>query len=133
LGVVRRHLSASCVVRPPPADFFWIFFGSVLRIVNEKVGVIEEFCVSQILPGDIPVAGCQHARVRFVITGIHQRCAVDLQAVTKRKRWMIQITCGDFDIIDREGAFGRRTLFNRFPVSVGGLQRHRPRLPHPEE
>jgi len=54
----------------PPADLGWILFGSVLRVVDEKIGAIDEFGVSQILPGDIRVAGCQHARVGFVVTGI---------------------------------------------------------------
>jgi hypothetical protein len=54
----------------PPADLGRILFGSVLRVVDEKVRTIDEFGVSQIFPGDLPMAGCQHARVRFVVTGI---------------------------------------------------------------
>ena len=72
-----------------PADLGRILFGSILRVVDEKIGAIDEFGVSQILPGDIRVAGCQHARVGFVVTGIHHCYPVGLQPITERERWMI--------------------------------------------
>jgi hypothetical protein len=45
-----------------PADLGRILFGSVLRIVDEKICAIDEFGVPQILPSDFPMTGCQHAR-----------------------------------------------------------------------
>jgi hypothetical protein len=95
-----------------PADLGWIFFGSVLRVVDEEIRAIDEFGVSQILPGDIPLAGCQHARVGFVVTGIHHRYPVGLQPITERERWMIQIVGGDFDIVDIEGALNEVVIAN---------------------
>src|SRR6266571_2556742 len=96
----------------PPADLGRILFGSVLRVVDEKVGATDEFGVSQILPGDFPVAGCRHARVRFVVTCIHHRYPVGLQPITERERWMIQIAGGDFDIVDIEGALNEVVIAN---------------------
>jgi hypothetical protein len=57
--------------------------------VDEKVGAIDKFGVSQVLPGDLSLTGGQHARVRFVVTGIYHGYPVGLQAIPKRKRWMI--------------------------------------------
>src|SRR6266853_4582869 len=96
----------------PPADLGRILFGSVLRVVDEKVGATDEFGVSQILPSDFPVAGCHHARVGLVVTGIHHRYPVGLQPITKRERWMIQIMGGDFDIVDIEGALNEVVIAN---------------------
>src|SRR5205807_4598356 len=96
-----------------PADLGRILFGSELRVVDEKIRAIDEFGVSQILPSDFPVAGCQHARVGFVVTGIHHRYPVGLQTITERERWMIQIVGGDFDIVDIEGALNEVMISNR--------------------
>src|SRR6266446_2950378 len=96
----------------PPADLGRILFGSVLRVVDEKVGATEEFGVSQILPSDFPVAGCRAARVGLVVTGIHHRYSVGLQPITERERWMIQIMGGDFDIVDVEGALNEVMIAN---------------------
>src|SRR5436190_8178292 len=95
-----------------PADLGRVLFGSVLRVVNEKVGAIDEFGVSQILPSNPPVAGCQYARVRFVVTGIHHRYAVSLQPITERERGMIEIVGGDFNIVDIEGALDEIVIAN---------------------
>jgi hypothetical protein len=43
--------------------------------------------------------------VRFVVTGIHDRYTVGLQSITKRERRMVQIACGDFNILDFKGPF----------------------------
>src|SRR5436189_6375897 len=96
----------------PPADLGRILFGSVLRVVDEKVGATEEFGVSQILPSDFPVAGCRAARVGLVVTRIHHRYSVGLQPITERDRWMIQIAGGDFDIVDIEGALDEVVIAN---------------------
>src|SRR5215831_17500227 len=85
-----------------PADLGRILFGSVLRIVDQKVGVIDELSVPQILADDLPVASCQCARVRFVITSIHYRYPIRFQPITECERWMIQILGGDLDIVDFE-------------------------------
>jgi hypothetical protein len=37
-----------------PADLGRILFGSVLRVVDKKVGVVDELGVSQILSDDLP-------------------------------------------------------------------------------
>src|SRR5260370_35154274 len=103
-----------------PADLGRILFGSVLRVMDEKIGAIDEFGVSQILPGDIPVAGCQHARVGFVVTGIHHRYPGGLQPITERERWMIQIVSGDLDIVDIEGALNEVVIANLGSALIEG-------------
>src|SRR6266481_5807178 len=103
----------------PPADLGRILFGSVLRVVDEKVGATEEFGVSQILPSDFPVAGCRAARVGLVVTGIHHRYYVGLQPITERERWMIQIVGGDFDIVDIEGALDEVVIANLGSALIG--------------
>src|SRR5258708_38495034 len=74
-----------------PADLGRILFGSVLRAMGEKIGAIDEFGASQILPGDIPVAACQHAREGSVVTGIHHPYPGGLHTITEPDSWMIQI------------------------------------------
>src|SRR5260370_35678001 len=74
-----------------PADLGRILLGSELRVVDEKIRAIDEFGVSQILPSDFPVAGCQHARVGFVVTSIHTRYPAGLQPLTERERRMIRL------------------------------------------
>jgi len=44
-----------------PADPLWILLGSVLGIVDEKIGAIDELGMSQILAINVSVAGCQYA------------------------------------------------------------------------
>jgi hypothetical protein len=80
--------------------------------VNEKVSAIDKFGMPQILSRDIPVAGCQYPRVRFVVTGIHERYVVGLQPITERERWMIQIVGGDLDIVNIEGALNKVVIAN---------------------
>ena len=101
-----------------PADLGRILFGSVLRVVDEKIRATDKFGVSQVLPSDLSLAGCQHARVRFVVTGIHHRYPVGLQPIAKRKRRMIQIAGGDFDIVDIEGAFDKVVIANLGPALI---------------
>ena len=50
--------------------------------------------------------------MRFVVTGIHHRYPIGLQSITERKRWMIQIAGGDFDIVDIEGALNELVVAN---------------------
>src|SRR6266567_6064163 len=102
----------------PPADLGRILFGSVLRVVDEKVGATDEFGVSEILPGDVPVAGRRHARVGLVVTGIYHRDSIGLQPITERERWMIQILGGDFDIVDIEGALDEVVIANLSPELI---------------
>jgi hypothetical protein len=101
-----------------PANLGRILFGSVLRVVDEKIRAIDKFGVSQILPSNFPVAACQHARVRFVVTGIHHRYPIGLQPITERERWMIQILGGDFDIVDIEGALDEVVIANLSPELI---------------
>ena len=61
-------------------------FGSVLRVVDEKIRAINKFGVSRILPSNFPVAACQHARVRFVVTGIHH---VPHRPPTDNRAWAL--------------------------------------------
>ena len=42
-----------------PADLGRILLSSELRVVDEKIRAIDKFGVSQILPSDFPLAGCQ--------------------------------------------------------------------------
>src|SRR5215211_8098689 len=79
-----------------PADLGWILFGSILRVVDEKIRAVDKFSVSEVLPSDIPPPGSQPTRVGFVITRIHHCYPVGLQAITERERRMIQILGGDF-------------------------------------
>jgi hypothetical protein len=97
-----------------PTDLGRIVFGSELRVVDKKICAIDEFGVSKILPGDFPVAGCQHARVGFVVTAIHYRCPIGLQPITERERWMIKILGGDLYIVDIES-----TLNKVVPANLG--------------
>src|SRR5262245_9226952 len=101
-----------------PADLGRILFGSVLRVVDEKIGAIEEFGVPQVLPGEIPVTGRQHTRVGFMVATIHDRHPVGLQPITKRKRWMIQIVGGDLDIVDIEGTLNEVVIANLGPALI---------------
>jgi hypothetical protein len=84
----------------------------VLRVVDEKVGAVNKFGVSQILPSEIPLACCQHARVRFVVTSIHHRYPVGFQPITEREHWMIQISGGDVDIVDTKSALDKIVIAN---------------------
>ena len=78
-----------------PADLGRILFGSVLRVVDEKIRPIDKFGVSQILPSNFPVA-----------------------PITERERWMIQILGGDFDIVDIEGALDEVVIANLSPELI---------------
>src|SRR6476469_5097190 len=98
-----------------PADLGRILFSSVLRVVDEKIGAMDEFGVPKILPGEIPVTGCQHARVGFVVTTIHHRNPVGLQPITQRERWVIQIVGGDLDVVNIEGTLYEVVIPNRGP------------------
>src|SRR5436309_4366164 len=46
----------------------------------------------------------------LVITGIHQCCPIDLQAITKRKDGMIQISRRDSDIADCKTALHKLVI-----------------------
>ena len=101
-----------------PSNLGRILFGSVLRVVDEKIRAIDKFGASQILPSNFPVAACQLARVRFVVTGIHYRYPIGLQPITQRERWMIQILGGHFDIVDIEGALDEVVVANLSPELI---------------
>ncbi len=95
-----------------PADLGRVLFGGVLRVVDEKIRALDELGMSQILAGDLSAAGSQQARVGFVVTGIHHHCLVDLQPITERERWMVQIAGGNLDIVDVEGALDKIVIAN---------------------
>src|SRR4029453_15045155 len=96
-----------------PADLGRILFGSVLRVVDQKVGVIDELGVSQILPNDLPIASCQCPRVWFVITSIHHRHPIRFEPITERERWMIQIFGAYFYIVDFENTLDEVVIADR--------------------
>jgi hypothetical protein len=45
----------------PPPDPLWILLGSILGVVDEKIGAIDELGVSQILANDVSLADSQYA------------------------------------------------------------------------
>ena len=91
----------------PPTNLFWIFFCSVLSVVDEKVGALNKLSMLEILAGDLAVADGQHACIWLVIARIHQNCVINLQAVTKCHRGVIKLASRNFDVLDLESTFNK--------------------------
>src|SRR5437879_3984717 len=85
-----------------PASLGRVLRGGVLPVVYEKVCVANKLGISQVLPGDLPLAAGQGPRMRLVIAAIYERGAVFLQAIAERKRRMVQVVGGHLYGVDIE-------------------------------
>src|SRR6266498_1646555 len=97
----------------PPANLGRVLFGSVLRIMDEKIRSLKEVSVPAILPCDFTLARCECSRIGFVVTGIHERCPVDLQPIPQRERRMVEVTGRDPDIVDVESTLDKIMVVDR--------------------
>ena len=96
-----------------PSDFGRVFGGRVLSIMDEKICVLQKLGMPQILPSDLPLSGCETARIGLVVARVHDDEAVCLQAIAQREGGMVEILRRYLDVADVEGALDQVVIANR--------------------
>ena len=96
-----------------PSDFGWVFGCRVLSIMDEKIRVLQKLGMPQVLPGDLPLPGCETARIGLVVARVHDDKAVCLQAIAQREGGVVEILRRYLDVADIEDALDQVVLANR--------------------
>ena len=96
------HIFTSAVT---PPDLVWIFFGRVLGIVHNQIGIRQKIYVAAVVSNEFRVTGGRDNQIWLVIAAIGNRCAVGLKAVPQRQPRMIQVARRHLYIIDLKRAF----------------------------
>ncbi len=94
-----RHIGRVFDSAVSPTDFRRVFGGRVLRVVNDEIGVAEEFDMGDITAfAGFQVTFGRGPSVGFVIGGVNHAGAIGFEAIADGKRGVIEILRGDCDI-----------------------------------